>query len=207
MNEPLRLVTGAFGFTGRHLTELLLARGLRVRTLTEHGDRPNPWGERVEVRPFAWDDPAALVESLRGVEVLYNTYWIRFPHGKLTFPQAVENSLLLWEAAREAGVRRVVHVSIANPSLDSPLPYYSGKARVEQGLIESGLEYAIVRPTVIFGDHGILLNNIAWMLRHLPLFATPGDGEYRMQPIYVGDLVEMMATAGETGAPPSCRTQ
>ena len=194
----LRLVTGAFGYTGRHLTERLLARGLRVRTLTAHPERPHPFGDRVEVRPFAWDQPDALVASLRGAEVLYNTYWIRFARGKLTFPRAVENSLLLWEAAREAGVRRVVHLSIANPSLDSPLPYYRGKAQVEQALVESRLEYAIIRPTVIFGDQGILINNIAWMLRHLPVFATPGDGEYRMQPVHVGDLAELMAEAGET---------
>lgn len=193
----VRLVTGAFGFTGRHLTERLLARGFTVRTLTGHPERANPFGERVEVRGFSWEDPAGLVESLRGVEVLYNTYWIRFGRGKLTFARAVENSLLLWEAAREAGVRRVVHISIANPSLDSPLPYYSGKARVEQGLVESGLEYAILRPTVIFGDEGILINNLAWMLRRLPVFATPGDGEYRLQPVYVGDLAEMMVEAGE----------
>ncbi len=200
--SSLRAVTGASGFTGRHVTELLLARGLRVRTLTGHPGRAHPFGERVEVRPFPWDDPAALVESLRGVEVLYNTYWIRFARGRLTFERVVVNSLLLWKAAREAGVRRVVHVSIANPSLDSPLPYYSGKARVEQALIESGLEYAILRPTMLFGDEGILLNNIAWLLRRSPVFAVPGDGEYRMQPIYVRDLAEMMVEAGEGNLTP-----
>lgn len=199
---PLRVVTGAFGFTGRHVTQLLLARGYRVRTLTGHPRRENPFGERVEVRPYSWDDPAALVESLRGVEILYNTYWIRFPSGKLTFARVVENSLLLWEAAKEAGVRRVVHVSIANPSLDSPLPYYRGKARVEQALIESGLEYAILRPTVLFGDEGILLNNLAWLLRRSPVFAVPGDGEYRLQPVYVGDLAAMMVAAGEGNLTP-----
>ena len=196
-DRDLRLVTGAFGFTGRHVTELLLARGLRVRTLTGHPERGNPFGERVEARAFSWGDGAGLVESLRGVEVLYNTYWIRFARGALTFARAEENSRALFAAAREAGVGRVVHVSIANPALDSVLPYYAGKARVERALAESGLEYAIVRPTVIFGDEGILLNNIAWMLRKLPVFATPGDGEYRMQPVYVGDLAEMMVEAGE----------
>jgi NADH dehydrogenase len=196
-DKDLRIVTGAFGFTGRHVTELLLARGLRVRTLTGHPERPNPFGERVEARGFSWDDPAALAESLRGAEVLYNTYWIRFARGELTFQRAEENSRALFIAAREAGVRRVVHVSIANPSADSALPYYSGKARVEQALAESGLEYAILRPTVIFGDEGILLNNIAWMLRHLPVFATPRDGEYQLQPVYVGDLAGMMVEAGE----------
>lgn len=200
--SSLRLVTGAFGFTGRHIAQRLLARGLRVRTLTGHPQRPNPFGDRVEVFPFLWDDPAALAESLRGVEVLYNSYWIRFPHGTLTFERAVENSRRLFQAAREAGVRRIVHISVANPSLDSPLPYYRGKAQVEQALSESGLEYAFLRPTVLFGDEGLLINNIAWLLRRFPVFAIPGDGEYRLQPVYVGDLADLAVEVGEAAASP-----
>jgi len=187
----MKVVTGAFGFSGRSIARKLLASGKRVLTLTSRaGDDPELAGS-IQVAPFNFGDPDRLTQSLRGADVLYNTYWIRFARGEKTFERAVENSRILIKAATEAGVRRIVHVSIANPSLDSPLPYYRGKALVEQAITESGLSYAILRPAVLFGDQGILINNIAWFLRHLPVFAAPGNGEYRMQPIFVEDLAEM----------------
>ena len=194
-SQELNVVTGAFGFSGRSITRRLLASGKRVLTLTSKPP-DEEFAGKVEVAPFDFDHPDRLAESLRGATVLYNTYWIRFPHGSLTFDKAVENSRTLIKAAKDAGVRRIVHVSIANPSLDSSLPYYHGKALVEQAIHESGLSYAILRPAVIFGDRGILINNIAWFLRHLPVFATPGDGNYRMQPICVEDLADLAVSHG-----------
>lgn len=185
------VVTGAFGFSGRSIARKLLASGKRVLTLTSRaGDDPEIAG-RISVVPFNFGDPDRLTESLRGADVLYNTYWIRFARGEKTFDRAVENSRILIRAAKDAGIRKIVHVGIANPSLDSPLPYYRGKALVEQAIIQSGLSYAILRPAVLFGDQGILINNIAWFLRHLPVFAVPGEGEYRMQPIFAEDLAQL----------------
>jgi NADH dehydrogenase len=186
--RQLHIVTGAFGYTGQYITRRLLALGQRVRTLTGHPDRPNPFGEQVQAARFNFDDPLALVESLRGADVLYNTYWVRFSHGTVTFDQAVENTRTLIRAAQEADVRRVVHVSIANPSLDSPLPYYHSKALLEEAVRTSGLSYAILRPTVIFGPEDILINNMAWLVRRFPLFVVPGDGQYGLQPIFVQDM-------------------
>lgn len=193
--EELNVVTGAFGFSGRSITRRLLASGKQVLTLTSK-PAEGEFADKVEVAPFDFDHPGRLAESMKGASVLYNTYWIRFPHGNLTFDKAVENSRVLIKAAKDAGVRRIVHVSIANPCLDCPLPYYRGKALVEQAIHESGLSYAILRPAVLFGDQGILINNIAWFLRHLPVFATPGNGEYRMQPIYVEDLADLAVGYG-----------
>ncbi|HTS11111.1 MAG TPA: NAD(P)H-binding protein [Candidatus Limnocylindrales bacterium] len=192
------VVTGAFGFTGRHITRRLVAMGKRVRTLTGHPHRANEFGDRVEVAPLDFSDPAGLVESLRGAECLFNTYWVRFNYGRTTFDEAVANGRMLFAAARDAGVRKVVHVSITNPSLDSPLPYYRGKAQLESALRQSGLRYAILRPNVIFGDEGILINNIAWLVRHFPVFAIPGDGKYGLQPIFVEDMADLaIQAAGE----------
>ena len=192
------VVTGAFGFTGRYITRRLLAMGKRVRTLTGHPHRANEFGDRVEVAPLDFSDPAGLVESLRGAECLFNTYWVRFNYGRTTFDEAVANGRMLFAAARDAGVRKVVHVSITNPSLDSPLPYYRGKAQLESALRQSGLRYAILRPNVIFGDEGILINNIAWLVRHFPAFAIPGDGKYGLQPIFVEDMADLaIQAAGE----------
>jgi len=189
------VVTGALGYTGKYITRRLLAAGKRVRTITAHPHRANEFGDRIEIAPLDFSDAAALVNSLRGAEVLFNTYWVRFDHGSSSFERAVANTRLLFAAAKDAGVRKIVHISITNPSLDSRLPYFRGKAELEQALAHSGLHYAILRPTVIFGPEDILINNIAWLLRRFPLFAIPGDGAYRLQPVFVEDLAELAVRA------------
>jgi uncharacterized protein YbjT (DUF2867 family) len=189
--QELDVVTGAFGYTGKYITRRLLNSGRRVRTITGHPKRANSFGNQVEIASMDFSDRAGLVRSLRGASVLYNTYWVRFNHGRATFDEAVANSRVLIEAAREAGVRKIVHLSIANPSLDSHLPYYSGKALVEKAIVDSGLPYAILRPTVIFGTEDILINNIAWFARRFPVFAIPGSGQYQLQPMFVEDLAEL----------------
>ena len=193
MSEPheLDVVTGAFGYTGKYITRRLLDSGRRVRTITGHPKRANSFGNDVEIASMDFGDRAGLVRSLRGASVLYNTYWVRFNHGRATFDEAVTNSRALIQAATEAGVRRIVHLSIANPSLDSHLPYYSGKAQVEKAIVDSGMSYAILRPTVVFGIEDILINNIAWFARHFPVFAIPGSGRYQLQPIFVEDLADL----------------
>jgi uncharacterized protein YbjT (DUF2867 family) len=192
----LHVVTGAFGYSGKYIARRLLDAGYRVRTLTNSLQRANPFGHQVEAHPFNFDRLDLLAESLRGAVALYNTYWVRFNHRDFKHASAVENTLKLFEAARQAGVRRIVHVSITNPSEDSPLEYFAGKARLERALKESGLLYAILRPTVLFGQEDILINNIAWALRHLPVFGVFGAGEYRLQPIHVDDLAQLAVEQG-----------
>lgn len=192
----LNVVTGANGYTGKYIARRLLDAGETVINLTGHPDRPSPFGERVRSLPFHFENPGALTESLAGADTLYNTYWVRFTHGGASFDAAVENTKVLFHAAREAGVRRIVHTSITNPSLGSPLPYFHGKAVLEKALMESGLSYAILRPTVLFGREDILINNIAWFLRKYPVFAVAGDGRYKLQPVFVEDYAELAVTAG-----------
>jgi NADH dehydrogenase len=198
--QEIHVVTGAFGYSGKYIAARLLRAGHRVRTLTNAIGRPNPFGDQVEARPFHFTDQAKLVESLRGAAVFYNTYWVRFNHGDFSHAAAVDNTLKLFEASKEAGVGRVVHVSITNPSEASPLEYFRGKALLERVLAESGLSHAILRPTVLFGKEDILINNIAWCLRWLPVFGVFGDGQYRLQPIYVDDLAELAVKQGREGA-------
>lgn len=193
--EKTVVITGAFSYTGRYATQLLLDQGWTVRTLTNHPGRENPFGEDVAVHPYNFGDPVALEKNLRGASVLINTYWVRFPYGGMTFAKAVANTRTLFQAAKDAGVERIVHVSIANPSLDSPLGYYRGKAELEEAVKQSGLGCAILRPTVIFGAEDILINNIAWFVRRFPFFGIPGDGRYRVQPIYVEDMARLLVEA------------
>ena len=193
----VNVVTGAFSHTGKYIAQRLLFVGEEVRTLTGRPDRGNLFGHQVEVYPFNFDQPEKLTDSLRGAKTLYNTYWVRFPHGQVTFDKAVENSKTLITAAEEAGISRIVHISITNPSEDSPFPYFRGKALVEKAITQSKLSYAIIRPTVIFGPEGILINNIAWLLRRFPIFAIPGSGDYRIQPVFVEDVAEIAVSAGQ----------
>jgi len=195
--QQTHAVTGAFGYSGKYIARRLLKAGQRVITLTNSPHRYSPFGSQITPYPFNFHEPAKLVEALRGVSVLYNTYWVRFNHKSFTHASAVQNSIRLFEAAKEAGVGRIVHISITNPSLESPLEYFRGKAELEQFLKELGLSYAILRPTVLFGKEDILINNIAWALRRLPVFGVFGDGKYRLQPIYVDDLAALAVTEGQ----------
>jgi NADH dehydrogenase len=195
-NQEIHAVTGAFGYSGRYITQRLLDAGHPVITLTNSLHLQNPWGARVVAHPFNFDNPAQLAESLRGVSVLYNTYWVRFNYTTFKHSQAVENTLKLFDAAKRAGVARIVHTSITNPDEKSHLEYFSGKGLLERALIESGISYAILRPTVLFGTEDILINNIAWAMRNLPVFGTFGNGRYRLQPIYVDDFALLMVEQG-----------
>ncbi len=195
MERSIHAITGAFGYSGMHIARLLLARGVRVRNLTGHPGRADPFGGQVETVPFRFDEPGAMRKGLEGVRVLYNTYWVRFDRGATTFARAVESSRALFRAAAEAGVERVVHVSITNPSPDSTLPYFRGKAETERALRASGLSYAILRPAVFFGGRDVLVNNIAWLLRRLPVFGI-APGAYGIQPVHVEDLAGLAVEQG-----------
>lgn len=174
-------VTGATSFTGRFIAQQLTEGGHEVRNLT-----------RLEL-----GDAERLAAVLDGADTLYNTFWIRFERGPITYDWAIERSLRLVEAARRAGVRRIVHISVINASHDAPTAYFRAKAVVEDALTSSGISHAIVRPTVTFGPGDILVNNLAWTLRRLPVFGIPADGRYPIQPVHVEDVATVAVRAGE----------
>lgn len=205
MNESgefnLHVVTGAFGYSGRWIAHHLLEKGVQVRTLTNAIGRDDPFDGRVEVHPLDFDDHDALVESLRGAEVLYNTYWVRYNHPRRNFEHgiAVENSKRLFKAAAEAGVERIVHFSVAHPHKAPDWTYFRGKVAVEEYLNDSEHCFAILRPTVLFGGHrNVLINNIAWMLRKFPIFGVFGMGNYPIQPVHVKDVARVAVEQGES---------
>jgi uncharacterized protein YbjT (DUF2867 family) len=191
----LDVVTGAFSYSGGAIARALEQHGRRVRTITGHPNRA-PDATSVEVRPLDFDDQLGLVESLRGATTLYNTYWVRFARRQIDHDLAVANSTTLFHAAKRAGVQRIVHVSITHPSGESPLPYFRGKALVERALAESDMSFAVIRPAILFGGDGVLLNNIGWLLRHLPVFAVGGRGDERIRGIHIDDLAELAIAKG-----------
>jgi nucleoside-diphosphate-sugar epimerase len=196
-NTGIHAVTGAFGYSGKYIAKRLLESGKRVMTITNSLHRANPFPDQVMAYPFHFEDPEKLRETLGGVEVLYNTYWVRFNYKTFGHSVAVENTHKLIAAAKGAGVKRIVHISITNPSESSPYEYFAGKALLERTIMESGLSYAILRPTVLFGKEDILINNIAWTLRKFPIFGLFGDGKYKLQPIHVDDLAKLAMEEGE----------
>ena len=191
-------VTGAFGYSGKYITHRLLDKGHRVITLTNSGNRMNPFGDKVQAFPFNFDQPDKLVENLKGVSVLYITYWVRFNHKTFTHSDAVKNTTTLFESAVKAGVERIIYVSITNPSVNSHLEYFSGKGKLEEVLKNIGVSYSILRPAVLFGKEDILINNIAWALRYFPVFAVFGEGQYRLQPVFVDDLAQIAVEQGNS---------
>lgn len=195
--KNIHMVTGAFGFTGKYITQELLARGFDVATITNSPNRTSDLSGKINAEEFHFDNPQKLIDSLAEVSTLYNTYWVRFNHKKFSHQDAVTNTLKLFDAAQKAGVKKIVHTSITNPSLNSELEYFNGKAVLEKALIESGLSYSILRPAVIFGDEDILINNIAWLLRKLPIFPVFGYGSYKIQPIYVKDFAKLAVEKGQ----------
>lgn len=192
------LVTGASGYSGAFVAARLLEKGRQVRTLTRETETV---GEPIDAFAYRFDTPEKMEEAFAGVDTFYNTYWVRFGRGSFTHADAVRNSCALVDCAAEAGVRRMVHVSIMNPDPTSPYSYHRGKAEVEDAVRSSGMEYAIVRPSVLFGGNDILLNNVAWLLRRLHVFAVPGDGHYPIRPTHVADLADLMVDLGASSEP------
>jgi NADH dehydrogenase len=195
-------VTGAFSYTGSAIARELLARDRPVRTLVRSPrSAGHPLAERVEVAPLRLDDEAALVSALTGIEVLYNTFWIRFARGGSTFEWAIAASARLFRAAAAAGVERIVHISVTKPSLSSPYAYFRAKAAVDELVLGGPVPATSVRPSLIFGGRQeILVNNIAWFLRHSPAFAVPRR-PCRVQPVHVDDVARIAADAGESREP------
>lgn len=190
-------VTGAFGFTGRAISVQLLDAGRDVVTLARRVDEADPIAPRLAIHPLDFTRPDRLAEALSGVDTLYNTYWIRFPRGASTFERALEQSSTLFAAARWAGVRRLVHVSVVKADAEGETPYVRAKGELERRVVESGLDWSIVRPTLTYGPSDILVNNLAWALRRLPVYGIPGDGRYRIQPVHVDDVARICLEAAD----------
>ena len=191
------IVTGSFGFIGRHITAKLLACGRQVKTVTTHPGKPNPFGSAVSAHPFNFDRPELLTETLRGCDVLYNTYWIRYEHSGRTFDEALANTKVLFDCAKRAGVQRIVHISVTNASETDELAYYRGKALQECYLRESGIPYSIVRPTVVYGKEDLFINNIAWSMRWFRVLPVFGAGDFKLQPVFAGDVASTAVESAE----------
>jgi uncharacterized protein YbjT (DUF2867 family) len=199
MSNPVVLVTGGSGYIGGAITERLLGRA-ELRSLTSHPGR-NRFGSRVRLFPYNFDRPMDMGDAFTGVDVFVNTYYVRFNYGATNFERAVESTRELISLATQARVGRIVHVSVSNASENSPLPYYKNKGRIERIVRESGLDYTILQPAIVVGSRDILVNNIAYFLRRLPVFAMFGSGDYRVQPMTLDAFADVTLEAIEGSHP------
>jgi len=197
INFHMDIVTGSFGYIGKYITQELISSGRRVKTITTHPDKPNPFGNDVKAYPYSFDNPGLLISILKGCDTLFNTYWVRFNYGKSSFAKALRNTHILFDSAKKAGIKKIVHISVTNPSESDSLPYYRGKALQEKMLKELGISYCIIRPTLVFGAEDILINNIAWTIRKFPFVPIFGSGDYKVQPIFVEDLASIAIECAE----------
>ncbi len=186
------IVTGALGYSGKIITEKLLKKNYEVKTLTNSSHKTNPFGNKLKIEPFNFNNPNKLIKSISGFDTLINTYWVRFNHKNFNHSDAVSNTKQLFDCAKAAGIKRIIHVSITNPSTTSNLEYFKGKGVLEDYLQNLNVNYSIIRPAVLFGKEDILINNIAWMIRHLPIFGVFGNGSYKLQPIYIDDFADII---------------
>jgi nucleoside-diphosphate-sugar epimerase len=184
-------ITGAFGYSGSYLSRIILGEGHNVKTLTNNPALGHPLKKSIQSLKFEFNHPDKMVDFIKGSDTFINNYWVRFNHKKFNHHEAVENSFMLIDSARKAGVERFIQISITNPSLESNLEYFKGKAEIEEYLINSGLSYCILRPTVLFGREDVLINNISWFIRNFPAMGVFGDGSYKIQPVYVEDLARL----------------
>jgi len=200
MVSGIHVVTGALGYSGRWIAKNLINGGAKVRTLTNATGRDNPFGDDLRIYPLDFDDSEGLVRSLSNADVLYNTYWVRYKKRSEGYDHSIatRNSMKLFEAAQKAGVKKVVHFSVSKPHDAPNWPYFIGKAETETCLIQSGLNYTILRPTLFFGgNRNVLVNNIAWLLRSFPIFGIFGDGTYPVQPVHIEDVAKIAIEYGQ----------
>ncbi len=190
---PVVLITGASGFIGGAIAERLVDRA-EIRSLTSHPAK-NRFGGRVHSFSYDFDWPARMADAFRGVDVFVNSYYVRFNYGSVTFERAVEQSRELVAQARAAGIRKIVHVSVSNADERSDLPYYRNKGRIEGLIRDSGIDYTILRPAIVVGPGDILVNNIAFFLRRLPVFTIFGRGGYRVQPMTLDAFADVAIEA------------
>ncbi len=187
---------------GRHVTTLLAGRGHQVRALVRDDPGRAAAALPAERTPGDLADPAALAALTRGADVIVHLVGIIVEAGAATFEAVhVEGTRRLLTAAREAGVRRFVHMSAVG-ARDEPgaTRYHRTKWRAEELVRSSGLSHAIFRPSIISGPENRPIRTLARLHRWSPLVPVFGDGGFAMQPVWIGDVALAFALAAERPA-------
>lgn len=198
-------LTGSTGFVGKATIRALAGHGFTVRCLVREGSESDLEGvEGVERVSGDVLEPEWLVQFVKGCSaVIHLVGIIREQPGRgVTFERlhttATTNML---SVAREAGVKRYVHMSALGARANGSSAYHRTKWRAEEAVRQSGLDWTIFRPSVIFGPGDEFVTRLAQMVRRLPVVPVLGDGRYRLQPVCVEHVAEGFARSLLSGTP------
>ena len=189
-------VTGATGFIGWHLVNRLLAAGHEVVALVHTNSGEGTAGKGVTRAAGSVEDVPSLEAAFNGVAAVYHLVGLIAESKVATFEQTVvrgtENVVV---ACQATGVSRIIFLSAMGAAADAPSQYHRTKHRAEQVILSSDLEGVILRSSVVYGPGDRFMSRLAKLITRLPLTPVIGNGKYRLQPIFIRDLTEIMYRA------------
>lgn len=192
------LITGATGYIGRHLVARLVQQGERPRCLVRDVKRAEallPAGQ-VEFAQGDTTQAATLAAALQGVDTVVHAAFITADHkqsnGNHYYETNVQGTANLIKAAQAAGVTRIIEMSGLGTRPDKPGTYMQGRYQAEHMLKESGLDWTIIQPSVLFGKDAPFIKGLADLIRTSPIVPLIGGGKMLFQPIYVEDVVTVV---------------
>ena len=192
------LVTGATGYIGRHLVARLVAQEERPRCLVRNISRAAnilPAG-KIEFVKGDTTSPATLETAVQGIDTIVHTAFITADHKQSAGNQYeatnVQGTANLIKEAKKAGVKRIIVLSGLGTRPDQPGSYMQGRYRAEQMVKESGLDWTIIQPSVLFGRDAPFIKGLTDLIRTSPVVPLIGGGKVMFQPIYVEDVVTVI---------------
>ena len=185
------VVTGATGFVGRHLVAKLLHDGHAVTALAHRRAIQDDFEGRVAIVRGSIDDHEKLVDAFSGADAVWHLVGIISESRTATFESTVvQGTRNVVEASRKADVKWLGFMSAMGTAAQAPSRYHQTKFAAEQAVAESGIDFVILRPSVIFGPGDGFVSMLVSMLKRTPVVPVIGDGRYRLQPVFIEDLVE-----------------
>ncbi len=200
------LITGATGYIGRHLVARLVEKGERPRCLVRDSRRAAGILPVAKVEFVQGDtiQPASLDSAMRGIDTIVHAAFITADHKQSTGNQYevtnVQGTANLIKASKAASVKRIIEISGLGTKPDKPGSYMQGRYLAEKMLKESGLDWTIIQPSVLFGKDAPFIKGLANLIRTSPVVPLIGGGKVMFQPIYVEDVVTVIIAVLEDPA-------
>lgn len=186
-------VTGAFGFVGSHLVKNLLEQNHTVRVLAHSQRDISMWHKPVEICNGSVENIESLHSICQDIDILYHLVGIIAETKTKTFSKTVVvGTQNIITAAKKQKVKKIIYLSALGTGCDAKSKYHQTKFSAEQAVLESEIPYLIFRPSVLYGQGDGFMSMLVRMIRYSPFLPVIGSGRYKMQPLYIDDLITMM---------------